>query len=293
MKLLITGCESFVGKALLSRCDTAGIDYLGIDMFKSQNPKCLQIDINSPAVVEIIPEEVDAFIHLAALSRDPDCKNRAYECFQNNVMGTLNLMNAAQVRKAKQFVFSSSEWVYDFNGSEMKNEESPINIANHKSEYALSKLVSEANLRQKYQHGFCPTTILRFGIIYGPRPGNWSAVESLFNSTATQNEVSVGSLKTARCFIHVEDIVSGILASVGLPSFEIINLCGDSLISLGDVIQGSSEVLKRKVEIIEKDPTHPNLRPVSNSKAKKILSWKPEHSLLRGLETLRSSIEKK
>jgi len=57
-----------------------------------------------------------------------------------------------------------------------------IDASQLNSEYALSKYVSEQNLRQKFQHGFCPTTILRFGIIYGSRKHNWSAVESLFHA---------------------------------------------------------------------------------------------------------------
>jgi len=88
-----------------------------------------------------------------------------------------------------------------------KTEESPINIANHTSEYALSKLVSEANLRQKFQHGFMPVTILRFRHLSVERPGEKkSAVESLFLNVKTQAEVSVGSLQSGRCYIHVSDI---------------------------------------------------------------------------------------
>ena len=87
-------------------------------------------------------------VHLAALSRDPDCKNKAIECFDVNVMGTLNLIKSTSVKNVKQFIFASSEWVYDkFIDSKEKNEESIINIENHFSEYALSKLVSESNLR--------------------------------------------------------------------------------------------------------------------------------------------------
>ena len=75
-------------------------------------------------------------------------------------MGTLNLIKNAKLKKINQFIFASSEWVYDeFRNDEIKNEDSSINIFNHKSEYALSKLV---------QNDF-NITILRFGIIYGPR----------------------------------------------------------------------------------------------------------------------------
>ena len=156
MKIFITGSKGFIGRELVSQCKKQGIEVIGADLPGA--------DICSKEIVKLIPENVDAIIHLAALSRDPDCKNLAYECFSANVMGTLNLMDAAERKKARQFIFASSEWVYDnCTGKEVKDEESIINIANHKSEYALSKLVSEVNLRQKCQYGFCPVAILRFG----------------------------------------------------------------------------------------------------------------------------------
>lgn len=268
-----------MGRELVLQCKKQGIDVLEADL--------PQIDIRKADIASFIPEDLDAIVHLAALSRDPDCKNRAYECFDINVMATLNLINAAEKRNVKQFIFASSEWVYDnCSEKEIKIEESVINIANHKSEYALSKLVSETNLRQKYQYGFCPIAILRFGIIYGPRTANFSAVESLFNAVKNENEVTVGSLKTGRHFIHISDIVSGIIKSIGLEGFNIINLEGDKLITLGDVIETSKKVLGKNPKVIEKDSSNFNIRRISNEKAKKILNWKPEIGLEKGLKTL-------
>ena len=287
MKVFITGAEGFIGRELMSQCEKQGIEAIGLDFMKSSKPNCYQADIRSKDIVELIPEGVDAIVHLAALSKDADCRNEAYECFDINVMGTLNLIEVAEKKRAKQFVFASSEWVYDnCTEKEVKNEESIINIANHKSEYALSKLVSEASLRQKYQHGFCPTTILRFGIIYGPRKDGWSAVESLFHGVQNRDEVVVGSLKTGRCFIHVSDIASGIIKSVGLDGFNIINLEGDTLITLEDVIETAKKLLNRKPRIIESDPANVSIRNISNEKSKRILQWKPEIDLERGLKSL-------
>lgn len=203
-------------------------------------------------------------------------------------MATLNLIDAAEARKAKQFIFASSEWVYgDWkDASLVKDENAPLDAHALVSEYAFSKLVSEVNLKQKYQHGFCPTAILRFGIIYGPREKNWSAVESLFNAVKTQEDVKVGSLKTGRCFIHVEDIVSGIIASLGLDGFNIINLQGERLITLGEIIETSKRILQRNPQVNEKDPDNISLRRVSNAKAKSLLKWGPAIDLDKGLKSL-------
>ncbi len=274
MKIFLTGVDSFVGKELLTQCKKEDIELIGCDVKQQSDKRFHQIDICSKSIIDVIPENVDAVVHLAALSTDTLCRNKAYECFDINVMGTLNLMEVAQKKKARQFIFASTEWVYDsFRENEMKDETSFIKIANHTSEYALSKIVSEQNLKQKYMHGFCPTTILRFGIIYGPRESNWSAVEALHNSVRNNDELTVGSLRTGRCFIHVSDIVSGIIKSIGIGGFNILNLEGNKLVLLGDIIETSKKLLDRNPIVIEKDPGNPSVRNVSNRKAKEILNW--------------------
>lgn len=273
MKFFITGSDGFIGSELIRQCGERGIEVVGADIRSG-------FDIRAKDIAARIPENVDAIVHLAGLSNDTMCKNKGYACFELNVLGTLNLMDAAAARGAKQFIFASSEWVYDnCTAAEQKTEESPINIANHTSEYALSKLVSESNLRQKYQYGFCPVTILRFGIICGTTGEKKSAVESLFLNVKTQDEVSVGSLESGRCYIHVKDIVSGIIASAGLPDFNIINLAGDKLITLNDVIKMSKNALGKDPKVTETAPQNVSVRNISNAKAKKMLPWAPTISV--------------
>jgi len=289
MKIAITGSEGFVGQELIRECQKPKIDVLGIDIKKGStlDYKFLSGDVKSAGFADLIPEGIDAIVHLAALSRDPDCKNRAYECFDINVMGTLNVIKTAMAKKAKQLIFASTEWVYgNFKEGEIKNEDTLINIAELTSEYALSKLVSEINLRQQYQYGFCPTTILRFGIVYGPRKNNWSAVESLFSSIKNNDEVTVGSLKTGRCFIHVSDVARGIIKSIGLDGFNIVGLEGNNLVTLGDIIRVGQSILNKTVQINESDPEKVSARNISNEKAKKVLDWHPGIDLKEGLKSL-------
>ena len=288
-KIVITGSESFIGKTLISQLQSTDCEIIGFDSLKPINStyEFHQIDIRNPEINKLIPTDTDVLIHLAALSRDPDCKNKAIECFDVNVMGTLNLIKAAQLQNVKQFIFASSEWVYDkFIDSEEKNEDSEINIANHNSEYALSKLVTESNLRQQHNNGFCNVTILRFGIIYGPRKSNWSAVESILHQVKTQENVSVGSLKTGRRFVHVSDITRGITHSFGLEGFNIINLTGNQINTLKDIIDTSQIILDKKIEVTEINPNQISIRNPSNVKAKEIINWEPKIDLKTGLESL-------
>jgi len=288
-KIIITGSESFVGKELISQLKSEDVKIIGFDYVRSEHPNYdfHSTDIRNPQIHQLIPEDADVLIHLAALSRDADCKRKALECFDVNVMGTLNLIKAASIKRVKQFIFASSEWVYDeFKVDEEKDEDSYINAANLDSEYALSKLVSEINLRQQYNNGFCNATILRFGIIYGPRKNNWSAVESIFSGVKNKPEITIGSLKTGRRFVHVSDIARGMIMSIGLNGFNIINLTNNKIITLQDIIETSQKILSKSVQVIETNPSQISLRNPSNNKAKKILDWEPKMDLETGLRTL-------
>jgi len=288
MSIFISGLESFLGKELLRACKKRNIEATGIDSLPSTHPGSAVCDIRSAEVAQHIPEGVDTVIHLAALSSDPDCKAKAKACFDCNVMGTLNMLEAAESRGAKQFIFASSEWVYDaFAADEPpKTEESIINASNLNSEYAFSKLTSEINLRQHFQHGSLPITILRFGILYGPRDNPRSAVESIFKSVCVKDELTVGSLNTGRHFVHVSDAAGAILAAKGLAGFEILNVQADSIVTLGDVIEVGSKLTGKKPQVSESDADNPSRRSVSNAKIKSLTGWKPEITLEAGLRTL-------
>ncbi len=289
MKIIVTGSESFVARELIAQCLARGIEVFGFDFAKTSdlNYDFRIGDINDPNIGAIFPENADAIVHLAALSRDQDCAGKSYECFTTNVMGTLNLMRASQARGVKQFMFASSEWVYEkFIGNEEKDEDALIDIAGHTSEYALSKLVSEANLREQYARGFIPTTIFRFAIIYGPRKALGSAVESVMSSVKNNDTITVGSLRSGRRFVHVEDIARGIIAGLGRTDFQIINLSADKVITMRDIVAESEKIFEKKVRVIESSPTAVSVRNPSNRKARELLGWFPKIDFSTGIQTL-------
>jgi len=290
MSIFLTGSESFIGRALIARCQSIGIPVLGVDSVAPNSDVSKIFDIRDPALSDIIPEGA-TIVHLAAISRDPDCRADPREAFDINVQGTFNVVSAAQKKNASQMVFASSEWVYgDVRNDEVQLEDRAIDITTMKSEYAITKIVSEQALRLGCT--LPAVTILRFGIVYGPRMSNWSAVENLFNAARKEDEIKIGSALTARRFIHVEDIISGVLASRGRSGFEIFNLSGDNPISLGEVVKTSAEVWGRKVKIIETNPAQPSIRNPDNAKARASLGWAPEFDLMSGLMDLKKFFEK-
>ena len=285
--ILITGSESFIGKELIKQLINEKISFIGIDLIekKNSNYDYRKIDINDKNLMIKIPEKITVIIHLAAISRDSDCEKNKSKCFETNIIGTLNIIDFAIKKNVNQLIFASTEWVYENFAKTFQTEEDEINILNHISTYAISKLICEVNLKL-ISNKLKGITILRFGIIYGLRKTNWSAVESIFNSIKNNNEIIVDSLKNARRFVHVTDICKGIIQSLGLNGFNIVNLTGNKLISIKSIIEESEKILNKKVKIYEKNPKSVNKRNPSNKKAKKIIKWEPKISLKEGLLTL-------
>lgn len=289
MKLVVSGASGFIGEALIAECRERAVEVLGIDVAGGGNG-VVQADIRDPAVADVIPDNSDALIHLAAISTDAECRADPRRALEVNALGTLNLAECAWRRRVRQFVFASTEWVYGEarTPNELQREDQPIDVGGLKSEYAVSKLRAEQYLEAASARGASPATvILRFAIVYGRRlgPGR-SAVETLFNAVRTEERVTVESLASARRFIHVSDIVAAILAAVGRPGFDLFNISGDHLISLGDIIAQSCALLGRRPEVVEKNPQAVSIRNPDNTKVKQFLGWEPKVDLRRGLTTL-------
>lgn len=281
--ILITGSESFVASFLIKRLQKK-YNLIGIDFKKKTKNTKFQIDIRK-SLNKLKNINIDYVVHLAAISNDNDAKKNPVDCFKTNVVGTLNLIEFANKKKVKNFVFASTQWVYDFDDKNKKkiDDKTIINPFKLTSEYGLSKLISEINIQQNYKKYKLNSTILRFGIIYGPRSKNLSAFEGIFFKLINEDKIEIGSKKTGRNFIHIDDICSAIEKSIFMKGLNTFNLEGDEYITLGKLISTSSNILKKKIKIIEKNPNNISKRKISNISSKKKLGWKLKYNLKKGI----------
>lgn len=279
--VVVTGANGFIGARLVHRLSELGVDVVCIDATGSNGSS--PVDIRDPEVADLIPASSHV-VHLAAISTSGACKANPAAAASTNIVGTLNLAQAARAAQAKQFVFASTEWVYGSSGSaEPTFEDLPIDMGSLTDIYAITKIAAEGLL--KSSDLFDNLMILRFGIVYGPRSENWSAVESLLNASA-KGLVEVGSLRTARRFIFVDDIVDGIVNSLCHRGQAILNIAGQKLVSLGEVITESGRILGRDIEVRETNPTAVSVRNPDPSRALSVIGWRPEVDLHEGLSTV-------
>jgi nucleoside-diphosphate-sugar epimerase len=185
---------------------------------------------------------------------------------------------------ATHLIFASSEWVYpEVSTVVAQSETDELKLTSLNSLYALTKLFGESLIRVESK---TPYTILRFGIVYGPRFPPGSAAESIAWKVFSDDEIKIGSKNTARRFIHVYDLISGILKCIdkgpSLLNQKIINLSGADLISLEDIVKVANELFNKSAQIYENSNT-PSIRNPVIDLAVKLLDWAPKIQFKSGL----------
>src|SRR3989338_1700878 len=161
MKLLVTGGAGFIGSNLVDELVREGhqvliIDNLSLGKKEYLNPKAkfYKKDIRDYKSIKPIFKGVDGVFHLAAQPRiQPSIINPAYS-FDNNVLGTFNVMLAAKENKVKKFVYSASSSAY----GDQKTLPLRENMEPHpKNPYALFKYMGEEMSRLFQQLYGLPT----------------------------------------------------------------------------------------------------------------------------------------
>jgi UDP-glucose 4-epimerase len=281
--MTIIGSQSFIGKNLILDLEKKKKKIFKIDLNEKNSINSKKINFRNKNIKQYIKKN-STLVHLAAISNDNDGKKNPQLTFDVNINGTINLLEAAKKKQIKHFVFASTEWVYDKNQKKINKETDNISITKMTSEYSISKIICEQIIK-KYSE-FFKITILRFGIIYSNRSGGGSAVESLVHKVINKQAINIGSLKTSRNFIHVNDIISGINASIITKKVGLFNLAGDKNVNLGEIINTAGQILKTSPKVVETNKKKPSVRIVENKLAKKHLNWKPNINILKGIKLI-------
>ena len=259
-------------------------DFAGKDSFK-----LLKKDLaltTGKELAQLIPEPVDAIIHLAAKAgvRPSIANPVSYQ--QANIIGLQNLLDFAKEKKIKQFVFASSSSVYGVNDHfPWKEDETLMPI----SPYASTKLSGEM-LGHVYHKLFGLRFLaLRFFTVYGPGQRPDLAIHKFTKAMIQGKPITVyGDGSTSRDYTFVNDTVKGIMGAItyDLSDFEIVNLGNNYTVSLKELIT-AIETTTGKKAVIEQHPDQPGDVPktfADISKAKKLFGYHPNTKLEDGLK---------
>lgn len=248
-----------------------------------------EIDLATSSIAELIkliPERVDAIIHLAAKAGvRPSISNPlAYD--ETNILGTQKLLDFAVQTDVQKFVFASSSSVYGINEKlPWKEDERLMPI----SPYAMTKLSGEMAGHVYHKLYGLPFIALRFFTVYGPGQRPDLAIHRFTKAIINNEPIAMyGDGSTSRDYTYVDDTVQGILAAISYTKtdFEIINLGNNYTVSLKELIAGIEDVVGKKA-YVEQLPEQPGDVPrtfADISKAKSLLNYQPKTELKTGLK---------
>lgn len=248
----------------------------------------IDISNNSKKLSKIF-KDVDCVIHLAGLADLIPSISNPNKYFNTNVLGTLNVLNAAKKNNVKKFVYAASASCYGIPKKFPISENSKIDT---QYPYATTKYLGEKLVLDWAKIYNMNNVSLRFFNIYGPRSrttGAYGAVFGVFLAQKFNNKplTIVGNGKQTRDFLHVRDLVRAIfLASTRLKSGTIINLGYGKEVSINKI----ANLISNKKVHIPKRPGEPDRSLANINLAKRKLNWKPKITIENGVKNLLENI---
>ncbi|WP_424358754.1 GDP-mannose 4,6-dehydratase [Methanocella sp. MCL-LM] len=298
-RYLVTGGLGQVGSYITESLLASGAEVIILDDMSSNGrdsipgAKLVKGDIRDKALVKELVKDVDAIVHCAAqIFVARSVEDPSFDA-DNNIFGTLNLLNAVRDANIKRFVYFSSAAVY---GDPVRLPVDEDHPQNPMSPYGVSKLSGE-----KYALAFqkiygIPTTAIRPFNIYSPRqdPSNpYSGVISKFidRVSAGQPPVIFGDGTATRDFVSVHDVVDMVRlmlekeAAVG----KVFNCGTGQSTTVGHLAQTIIDLYdnkKLKPELRAERPGDIKYSYADISRAKELLGYNPKVVLEEGLKEI-------
>ena len=304
MNTIVTGGAGFIGSHLVDALVKYGhrvfvIDDLshGRKEYINKKAKFLKVDIRSKKILKIFKNaKPTAVFHLAAQMNLEKSKKDPGHDADVNILGSLNVIQAAQEAGVKKFTFASTAGVYGNTKQIPAPERTELRPP---SPYGLAKLTGERYLeiishaRGSFRAASASRinyTILRFSNVYGPRQdssGEGGVVAIFARQLARGQSVAInGSGRQTRDFIYVGDIVGACLKTLTLKKSGVYNVSTTQETSINDLFAVLLKISGKSVE-----PKHGRALPgeqkrsaLDNRKIKTGLKWQPKVELEAGLK---------
>lgn len=224
MNVLVTGNNGYIGSVLTRLLlekgyQLTGLDtnyYRGCEFSEFHYPQINQINKDIRAVSKRDLENIDAIIHLAALSNDPVGAFNARLTDEINYQATVKVANLAKELGIRRFIYASSCSIYGIAGEDELTEDSPLAPV---TAYAVSKLKSEKALSKMADGDFSPV-FLRLSTAYGIAPMLRCdlMVNNLVGWAYTTGKIRIMSDGTPwKPIVHVEDLSQAFIACLESP----------------------------------------------------------------------------
>jgi NAD dependent epimerase/dehydratase len=310
--VLVTGAGGFIGGHVVERLVRDGARVRAFCRYNSRNERGTLdwLDPNVVAEVEVALGELrdvesvaaavdgtEVVLHLGAQIAIPYSYVNPRDFLEVNVLGTLNVAQAALRHGVQRIVHTSTSEVYGSAQTVPITEQHPLEP---QSPYAASKLAAD-KLMDSYHRSFeLPVCVLRPFNTYGPRQSARAIIPTIISQALAGSTLRLGSLHPRRDLTYVEDTAAGFVAAATREDAvgRTIQLGTNHDVSVGDLVEMVGEVLGQELTV-ETDPAR--VRPDKSEVerlisgpdlARELLGWEPTVDLREGLSRTIEWIER-
>jgi UDP-glucose 4-epimerase len=311
MKILVTGGAGYIGSHVVYELidqgnDVTILDDMSLGLEENIDPRSTFVNGSTHSdsdLDSVMAMNFDGVIHLAAWKAAGESMINPAKYAHNNLIGTINLLNACDRYGIKNFVFSSTASVYGNPQYIPMDENHPVSPINY---YGETKLQIERNLKWFSDLKGIRISILRYfnaagydvkGRVKGKEqnPQNLipivmevaSGLRSSMNVFGNDYDTSDGT--GVRDYIHVNDLATAHVRSMEMLHAKqnniLVNLATGEGHSVMDVIHKTREISQKEIpfEITGRRAGDPATVIAASKKAQKVLDWSPKYSDLDSL----------
>ena len=311
-KILVTGADGFIGSHLVEKLVSSGYNVKAFVLYNSQNSwgwldhvdksikdeiEVISGDIRDPFLLSKVLNDCEIVYHLAALIAIPYSYISPISYIKTNIIGTLNLLEAAKNKGVKKFIHTSTSEIYGTAKYVPIDENHPINS---QSPYAASKTGADQLVLSYFKSFNLPAVILRPFNTYGPRQSNRAIIPTVITQILKgNNKIKVGNIHPTRDFTYIDDTVNGFICALKSKNIEgkVLNLGAGFEISIKETITIIAKLIGTDIEIITDlermgSKSSEVDRLYSNNSSSEILNWQPKFKGVEGFKTgLKKSID--
>ncbi len=302
-RVLVTGAGGFIGSHLTERLVREGAKVRAFLHYNSRNDwglleflskdilseiEIFTGDIQDPFAVRKAVAGCNIVFHLASLIAIPYSYIAPQSFVTTNVLGAVNVMEAALKEDIERVVHTSTSEVYGTAQYVPIDEKHPIQ---GQSPYSASKIGADKIAESYYRSFNLPVATIRPFNTYGPRQSARAVIPTIITQVLKGDVLKLGDLTPTRDLNFVYDTVDGFLkmAYVSEAVGDVINIGNGKDISIGDLAATIMKLMEKDIPIVTEDirkrPEKSEVRRLlaDNTKAKEILGWQPKHTLDEGL----------
>lgn len=287
MKIIVTGGAGFIGSHVVDHYCALGHEVVALDnlstgqeKFINEKARLITADITDrEAVQRIISEEKPEIInhHAAHIQVGYSVENPQFDA-ENNIIGLLNIMEAARKVGVKKIIMAST------GGAMYGNKQTPFTEAMKEeplSPYGISKRSGELYLNYYHELYGIPFVVLRYSNVYGPRQNahGESGVIAIFSeliAAGKQPKINGDGTHT-RDYVFVDDVARANELALETDATGEFNIGTNREISTNEVFALVAAEFGTSSEV-EHGPERPGEQVTSSldySKAKEVLGWEP------------------